>query len=38
MEWIAILLADSHLACIIREDTTEGVSGDMRSPKSLLSA
>jgi hypothetical protein len=26
------------LACIIREDTTEGVSGDMRSPKSLLSA
>jgi hypothetical protein len=26
------------LACIIREDTTEGVSGDMRSQKSLLSA
>jgi hypothetical protein len=28
----------TSLACIIREDTTEGVSGDMRSPKSLLSA
>ena len=26
------------LACIIREDTTEGALGDMRSPKALLSA
>jgi len=26
------------IACIIREDTTEGALGDMRSPKALLSA
>ena len=28
----------SDLTCIIREDTTEGALGDMRSPKALLSA
>jgi hypothetical protein len=26
------------LTCIIREDTAEGVLGDMRSPKALLAA
>jgi len=29
---------ESALACIIREDTAEGVLGDMRSPKALLAA
>jgi hypothetical protein len=29
---------ENALACIIREDTAEGVLGDMRSPKALLAA
>jgi hypothetical protein len=35
---VLMQVSKEHLACIIREDTTEGDFGDMRSPNALLSA